>query len=445
MAKPFLYAHDECLSPDKTTMALIEDSNIGFDDPERAKRVAHLVVRRLQPPRADLVVRAENEDPAPSRTILGWREDGQEFYFLSVGAESSSVWAVSRDANARMLYREEAGLSVPSSLSEVSRDGRTIVVVRSTNTTPDELIKLDLATGKVTVLASPNQKFQAANVAVVRLMRIACCGHDLYGRLYLPRRRVSGKKYPLVFTNYLSTPGFDASVGDEVPILPLVEHGIAVFALHSKPANIISRSQDFRFEIQRVAQPLEAMEWVRRQLADEGIIDPARCGLSGLSYGAEIAMYAYWKSRAFRAISIASASWEPSNYLLAGINYAEFLNSRGLSVLDAEWRSRWAELSASLNLRPAMPPLLMQSSDQEEYFGNVELWFQLRRRGLPVEWHLFPNEGHVKRSPADRWWIYQRNLDWFLFWLCGQADRDPTKAAQYVRWEAMKKTADPVE
>ena len=82
---------------------------------------------------------------------------------------------------------------------------------------------------------------------------------------------------------------------------------------------------DFRLEIGRVEKPLRAMEWAYRKLTDEDVIDPERCGLTGLSYGAEIAMYAYWKSKIFRTVSVATGSWGPMNYELGKIPY----NDRG--------------------------------------------------------------------------------------------------------------------
>jgi len=432
------YTHDDHPSPSGGMAAMIEDSNTNLGDPEGARRSSRIVLQDLHSTETELVVPG-SEDRSGFLTILGWRNDGKRFYYLDEGSRFSSVKVVDASGQGREVYREEAGLSAPSPDSKISGDGHWLVVVRSTNTSPDELLRIDLQTGRATLLASPNEKFKKRPAAIVRFVPIDCCGGELYGRLYLPRDFTSGKKYPLVFTNYISTPGFYASVGDELPTMVLVEHGIAVFALHSKGANIISKNGDFRFEIERVARPLLAMEWVRNELAKEGVVDPERCAISGVSYGAEIAMYAYWKSKIFRAVSVATASWEPMNYFLGGINFSHFLDSLGFSLPEGEDSySKWKQLSASLNPRADLPPLLIQSSDQEQYFGNIEAWVGIERRGLAAEWLVYPNEGHVKRSPANRWWVYQRNLDWFRFWLKNEEDPDPAKTGQYARWRRMR-------
>jgi len=209
--------------------------------------------------------------------------------------------------------------------------------------------------------------------------------------------------------------------------------------MSSSNANIMSSTGDFSLEINRVQKPVDAMEWVRQRLSDEGVIDPERCGLTGLSYGAEIAMYAYWRSATFRAISVASASWEPMNYLLAGISYSRFLDSRGFGLPSSDSYANWKAVSAGLNARPDLPPLLFQSSDSEEYFGTVETWFRLRRVGAPVEWFEYPQEGHVKRSPANKWWVYQRNLEWFCFWLKDEISPNRANSDQYIRWREMRR------
>jgi hypothetical protein len=41
---------------------------------------------------------------------------------------------------------------------------------------------------------------------------------------------------------------------------------------------------------------------------------------------------------------------------------------------------------------------------------------------------------HIKWQPRHQLAANERNLDWFRFWLAGEVDPDPAKAAQYVRW-----------
>ncbi len=398
------FYRDTTLSPDGTLAGAVEDSKSDPGKPGGLQRTSRVVIEALNDKEAGPQVLVPSETPRLVYTILGWSRDSRQLYYAGTGPQYSTVNVVTLDGRINVLYKDAAGVNFPTPASEISRDRDTIVFVRSTNVSPDELVKVDLKSGSLTVLSAPNHRFGTALPPKVLFVPIECCGNEFYGRLFLPADYEKGKRYPLVFTNYISTPGFYASVGDEVPILTLAAHGIAVFTMSSSNANIMSSTGDFSLEIDRVQKPLDAIEWVRNRLSDEGVVDPKRCGLTGLSYGAEIAMYAYWRSEAFRAISVASGGWEPR-----------------------------------LNVRPDLPPVLFQSSDGEEYFGTIETWLRLRRARAPVEWFEYPQEGHVKRSPANKWWVYQRNLDWFCFWLKDEISPDRANSDQYIRWREMRR------
>jgi hypothetical protein len=51
---------------------------------------------------------------------------------------------------------------------------------------------------------------------------------------------------------------------------------------------------------------------------------------------------------------------------------------------------------------------------------------------------IYPDELHVINQPKHRYEIYERNLDWFRFWLKGEDDADPNKQAQYARWRRLR-------
>ena len=57
--------------------------------------------------------------------------------------------------------------------------------------------------------------------------------------------------------------------------------------------------------------------------------------------------------------------------------------------------------------------------------------------GTPTELYAFPDEAHIKMQPRHWLAIYERNLDWFRYWLQGERDPDPAKAGQYERWDKL--------
>ena len=389
----------------------------------------------------------DSDDPADNSTDQHPKaaESAPVRLVVEVRAEGTALRVTGGDAT-REFYEDNAELREANNTEDtditrrtyLSADGRIAVLWRSTNLMPDELVKVDLVTGKLTVLFSPNESFRGKTRQVrVRFIPINIGGGRCYGRLYLPAERDEGKRYPLVFTTYVASPGFDIGSGGEVPILALVSHDVAVFSLEVHP--IQGRNGDFVTTHKRWEVPLTTLRWVVRQLARENIIDPRRVGLTGLSFGAEIAMYAYWRMETLRAVSAASdIGWTPSMYFMAGPTASLRNDDLGFPEPNDGAYKVWKTVDAGLNGRASLPPLLWQTADSERN-AEIETWTRLRRSGAQVEWLEYPAEGHVKRGPANKWWVNQRNLDWFLFWLKDEEDTDPLKADEYSRWREMRR------
>lgn len=404
-----VYVGESLQEPTGQHTANLEWISRNLQDPIHAARSSRIM---LEPEHRLL---APETDPACFYSLVGWSRRDHDLIYIRKDREQSFIVRVDVHGDSHVLLSSPASF-VSLAGPQIGPDQAEFAVfTRSTNLMPAELVMVDLRSGNMHVLFAPNASFAHKQLPAVRLISIP--GSPMYGRLYLPQGRSPGQRLPLVFTGYMSGPGFEASVGDELPVFLLVSHGIAVFAMNEYGANVPSNSGNFDFELSRVARPLQAMEFIRQQLATEGIIDPARCGVAGVSYGAEIAMYAYWNARSLKAVSVATASWGPMEALLAGTGYGEFLKERGFPSIEHPEDAKWKALSASLNARQDLPPLLLQSSSDEDYFGNVEMWMQLHRVHASVSWYSYPHEGHVKRMPANRWWVYKRNLDWFCRWL----------------------------
>lgn len=430
---------DQTLSPDGSIIAMVESASLNLRQPDKSYSSSRIVIKRGR----DSTPLVPFAQPRRMQAVLGWSSDGQSLFYLDVGPKISVVNQVSLRGEVRTIYSDNGQLEVPGDFYDrkirvFSREAASVLLVRSTNVSPAELIEVNLAQGKATVVDAPNVIFSKRAQPKVEFYSIEAGGKDVYGRLYLPLGYQAGHRYPLVITQYYSRPGFYASTGDEVPILPLTANGIAVFTMHSHELGQASNLEDFRTQISRVRRPLEGMEWIVHKLVTEGIVDANRVGVTGLSYGAEIALYAYWRSGMFRAVSVASGSWDPAMVPFGGVDFATFLQRSGFPLTrDANATRLWRELSVGLNAKATLPPLMLQTGDHEENF-TVPTWFELRRAGAAVEWYEYPNEGHNKRSPANKWWVYSRNLDWFRFWLKDEEDPDLSKAEQYQRWREMR-------
>ena len=100
-----------------------------------------------------------------------------------------------------------------------------------------------------------------------------------------------------------------------------------------------------------------------------------------------------------------------------------------------------AEIAMSMNADKIVTPILQNASDTE-YLIYLPLYRSLADLGRPIELYLYPNELHVRNQPRHRLEIYDRNLDWFRFWLEGEQDPDPTKTEQYKRWNHLARRSE---
>jgi dipeptidyl aminopeptidase/acylaminoacyl peptidase len=296
-----------------------------------------------------------------------------------------------------------------------------------------------LASGKTAVLADPNAFFAERELPEVRFMRVDNpLGGGVFGRLVLPNRYVKGERYPLIFTTYRAGTKFlEGAVGDEFPILPFAAAGFAVFAMDTGTSNMVSDSGDMEFTLMRRKRPLDAMKVVRQRLSAEGIIDPEKCGVTGISYGSDITAYAVATTKIFKAASVSVSTSDPIAHMLNSVRREKALAAIGYPYPEGAGLEQWKISSIALNAANVVTPLLMQSPDSEAMF-SLETFKALKHYGVPVDWYIYRGEGHVKSQPLNKYYVYRRNLDWMKFWLKGEVTSDPDRQEQYSRWQAMK-------
>ena len=82
-------------------------------------------------------------------------------------------------------------------------------------------------------------------------------------------------------------------------------------------------------------------------------------------------------------------------------------------------------------------PVLNNDPDSE-FLADLALYTSLKELGKPVELFIYPNELHHVNQPKHRYQIYERNLDWFRFWLKSEESPDPAKSEQYQRWRQLR-------
>lgn len=299
---------------------------------------------------------------------------------------------------------------------------------------PPRLVRIDFATRAVSTLADPNRSL--ARPGTLRFTPMewkGASGQGFTGQLLLPAG--AHRELPLFVTYYLCDGFLRGGVGDEFPLRQLGAAGIAVLCINRVPT-----SSDLGDQVEQYRLGQEGVAAVIAELAVRGIVDASRVGMGGVSFGGETTMWTAQNSDMLAAISIANTLLSPTYYwfnALPGSPIPPVLKKVWGIGRPEEDPGRWAMLSPVLATEKIRAPLLMQLPEREVRF-NVELAARLAQEGKPVELWAFPEETHLKYQPRHKAAIYERNLDWFRFWLQDHVDPDPAKAAQYSRWQAMK-------
>jgi len=299
---------------------------------------------------------------------------------------------------------------------------------------PPRLERIDLDTGRRQVLFDPNAALAAdmAATARARLLRWTDADGQVFTGQFFPARTTSGTPPPLFLTYYNCAGFLRGGMGDEWPLAALAEHGISSLCINDPPGYLLDA-------VKRYGRGLSGVRSAVQKLALEGEIDPVRVGMGGLSFGSEVTMWTIAQSNVVAAASITSPSIEPNYYLFNTLRgdafFEELKKSWGLGAPD-ETPERWREIAPVYQLDRIKVPILFQMPEQE-YLSGLGVSLPLVR-GRQADLYVFPNETHQKFQPRHKLAAYERNLDWFRFWLQDVENPDPAKRGQYARWREMR-------
>lgn len=300
---------------------------------------------------------------------------------------------------------------------------------------PPRLVRIDLANGRVATLFDPNDDLRKETRPQVEQLTYSLDdGRSATGTLLYPPGPAPVRA-PLFVTYYTCGGYLRGGTGDPFPLEPLVDSGFVVACLNIVPFATWGEGPD------RDRDALASVSALVGLLDRRGWIDPARVGMGGFSMGSEATMWVAMNSKLLAAAAVVSAQYEPTDYWMAamrGSHIPQELKEFQQAGPPDQDPLRWKVISPALNTDRIKAPLLMQMSEQE-FRGGIELFSRLSNTTTPVEMYAFPDEAHLKVQPRHQLAIYRRNLDWFRYWLQDDVEPDPTLAAQYQRWDLLRR------
>jgi len=374
---------------------------------------------------------------------FGWMPDGKSLWYVrraGWSAEDMSLHIWVPGEKPRLRYKT-VGI-----LSGCTRADVDIICTQDSSNQPMQIVRISTVDGHRTVLFDLNPEFRAITLGPVqRLQAKNRYGIESFADLVLPPGHRPGQRHPLVVVQYQSRGFLRGGTGDEAPIFALAAQGLAVLSFNRPKDYFEGPAGNWEAYLRAILHDridrrsiLSSLDALLDDAIATGTVDPARLGIWGLSDGASTAQYALLNSRhAFQAVSLATCCEDPNTYeLLGGPVLQDWLSSFGYPSWGGA-QDAWADYSIARNAARIKVPFLLQLSDSE-YMKSLEMASALRALGRPVDMFVFPDERHIKWQPAHRLAIYNRNVDWFRFWLLDANDAVSAKPDEMARWIALK-------
>ena len=397
-----------------------------------AELVGEKTDQRVRVTKPDGSVQVCNAEPCKRGKLLAlsWRPGADELLLFEKEAsarEAVWLWKVGA-ARSRRIGTTSGALRVPGRPPRCAAGADALFCADARATIPPRLLRLDYADGREAILAEPNRELARRVSAAATPM-----AWDGGFTGYFLNPPGSNGPLPTVVQYYMCDGFLKGGTGDEIPMIPLVENGIAVLCIDAVRApRAAGMEGSYDLALKTIGAALDG-------LAAEGKVDPARVGIGGLSFGSSVALWSIRRSTRFAAATVASGQISPHYYWINAIPDRGFTTTLkdywniGAPEDDPE---RWKLASPVSDAAKIDTPLLMQVPESELQ-SNIEFHTRLKRAGKPAEMVVFADELHIKYQPAHKRASYERNLDWFRFWLTGEEDPAASKTAQYRRWHSL--------
>ena len=359
-------------------------------------------------------------DPWPDLQTIGlasWCDDASLWYARTDGTGNACgrVWL---DGRREERWRDDAfiGDAVTTPACVVTDDAADVWTTHQAHALPPELARFDQAAGTWLRRTSFNHHIVEGRVFPdVRTIRWAGeDGVEIEGLLMTPRG-AEGPLPTIVCVHGGPTWNWGAYFSDSEPNAVLLSSA-GYACLLPNPRGSIGRGHAFAQGVIGDGGGIDyrdIMAGVDRCIA-EGVADPGRLGIAGLSYGGYMAGWAVGQTDRFRA---AVAMSVVSNYVSFHLTSEVWWYDQ--AILMGEWNdpaSQYVERSpVTYAHRGTTPTLIIQGAeDRCTPLGQAEeLYGSIAASGAEVELVVYPREGHVPVERAHALDAIERTQSWF--------------------------------
>jgi dipeptidyl aminopeptidase/acylaminoacyl peptidase len=367
----------------------------------------------------DLVTGATT-DPWPDLQTVGiaqWCDDGSLWYARTDGTGNACgrLWL---DGRREERWRDDAfvGDALTTPACVVGQDAATVWTTHQAHGRPPELARFDHASGTWSRLTTFNDRIvEGREFPEVRTIRWpADDGVEIEGLLMTPRG-AEGPLPMIVCVHGGPTWSWGAYFSDSEPNAVLLSSA-GYACLLPNPRGSIGRGHAFAQGVIGDGGGIDfrdIMTGVDHCVA-EGIADPKRLGIAGLSYGGYMAGWAVGQTDRFSAaVAVSVVSDYASFHLTSEVWWYDH------AILKGDWNdptSQYQDRSPVTHAhRCTTPTLIIQGAEDRctPPGQGEELFNAIAASGAEVEFVVYPREGHVPVERVHALDAIQRTQTWF--------------------------------
>ncbi|WP_298632655.1 S9 family peptidase [uncultured Umboniibacter sp.] len=327
------------------------------------------------------------------------------------------VAAINEDAARRVVMRDletDRRVEIPNlpdgniSGFEASADGQVMTFYAESDTSPSNLYVYQADTeSPIAISANLNPDIAVENLVASEVVRFnSFDGLAIPGLLYKPINASPNNRVPAVIWVH-GGPGGQSRIGYNPMIQHLVNHGYAVFSVNNRGSSGYGKTFYHLDDLRHGEDDLQDIVFGKKHLQTLNWVDRNRIGIMGGSYGGYMTM----------------AGMAFTDEFAVGINIFGVTNwERTLTSIPPWWESFKSYLYAEMGdpatdmerLRRISPlfhadqisgPILVVQGANDPRVLQIEsdeMVAAIRANDVPVEYLLFPDEGHGFRKKVNR-------------------------------------------
>jgi dipeptidyl aminopeptidase/acylaminoacyl peptidase len=224
-------------------------------------------------------------------------------------------------------------------------------------------------------------------------------GVEVPGVLYVPRPASSQRKAPAIVLVH-GGPGGQAQVGYSALTQALVNHGYVVFDINNLGSSGYGKTFYAMDDRKHGEADLGDVVASKQMLIGTGVVDPSRIGIMGGSYGGYMVLAALTLQP--DAFKVGVDLFGISNWMRTLTNippwWESFRESLFAEMGDPKTDSvRLHRVSPLFNAEKIKVPLMVMQGANDPRVLKVEsdeIVAAAKKNGVPVEYVIFPDEGH---------------------------------------------------